>query len=164
MVRKFISMWPREVWDVTEEGSRKLFLKENLDELREPGVYVLYRDGIPHYIGRAAVLYKRLHDHSNKSTDPYFNFWNFFSAFVVTDEKFLPDIERVLIAAMPTANSSNPKMDRVRMPDFVGQRIREIRRHEADPLTRREMQKFLRHAGAIRGGPPDLSSRKGYVR
>jgi hypothetical protein len=25
-------------------------------------------------------------------------------------------------------------------------------------------QKFMRHLGAIRGGPPDLSSRKGYSR
>jgi len=78
MVKHFISMWPRAVWDITEEGSRKLFLKKNLPELQEPGVYVLYREEVPYYIGKAGVLYKRLHGHSNKSTDRYFNFWNFF--------------------------------------------------------------------------------------
>jgi len=159
MVEQFISMWPREVWDITEPGQRTLFLKP-FPPLRKPGVYVLYRDEVPHYIGQAKVLYKRLHDHANKSTDRYFNFWNFFSAFVVSDSKYLADIERILIAAMPTANSSMPKMDRVKMPNFVGDRIRNIRRHEADPLSRRDLQKFLRHAGTI-SGPPDLSMRKG---
>jgi len=160
MVSKFISMWPREVWDITEPGEKALFLKE-VAPLQKPGVYVLYRDEVPYYIGQASVLYRRLHDHANKSTDRYFNFWNFFSAFVVSDERHIADIERILIAAMPTANSSMPKMNRVKMPKFVGERIREIRRHEADPLTKRDLQKFLRHAGAS-SGPPDLSSRKGF--
>jgi hypothetical protein len=119
MVKRVISMWPREVWDITEEGSRTLYLKKHLPELREPGVYVLYLDEIPYYIGQAGVLYKRLHDHSNKSTDTYFNFWNFFSAFI-SEHDYLDAIEGVLIAAMPTANSSKPKMDRVKLPDFVG--------------------------------------------
>ena len=165
MVNKFISMWPREVWDITDEGERTLFLKQ-LAPLKKPGVYVLYRDEVPYYIGRATVLFRRLHDHANKSTDRYFNFWNFFSAFV-SEEKYLADIERILIAAMPTANSSMPKMDRVRMPEFVGKRIRDVRRHEADPVTRKDfvgLQRFIRHVGAIDGLPSDLSSRKGFSR
>ena len=162
IVKKFISMWPREVWDVMEEGNRTLFLK-NHEELRMPGVYVLYRDDVPYYIGQAGTLYKRLHDHANKSTDRYFNFWNFFSAFV-SEKKYLKEIEKILIAAMPTANSSKPKMHRVKMPSSVGKRIREIRRHEADPVTRKDfagLEKFLRHVGTLRG-PRDLSSRKGF--
>jgi hypothetical protein len=155
-------MWPREVWDITEPGEKALFLKKEVAPLQKPGVYVLYRDDVPYYIGQAGLLYSRLHDHANKSTDRYFNFWNFFSAFVVSDRKYLADIERILIAAMPTANSSMPKMNRVKMPLFVGERIRHIRRHEADPLTRKDLQRFLRHLGAIRGKSPVLSSRKGY--
>lgn len=108
MVEQFLSMWPREVWDVTEPGKRTLSLKA-FRPLCEPGVYVLYRDEVPYYIGQAKVLYSRLHDHANKSTDRYFNFWNFFSAFVVSDKRHIPDIERILIAAMPTTNSSMPK-------------------------------------------------------
>jgi hypothetical protein len=161
MVEKFISMWPREVWDITEPGEKTLFLKKEVAALQKPGVYVLYRDEVPYYIGQARVLYRRLHDHANKSTDRYFNFWNFFSAFVVSQEKYIADIEKILIAAMPTANSSMPRMDPVKMPKFVGERIRDIRRHEADPLTRKDLQKFLRHTGAITG-PGDLSSRKGF--
>jgi hypothetical protein len=161
MVDQFISMWPRETWDITEPKEKTLFLRA-FPPLREPGVYVLYRDEVPYYIGQAGVLYHRLHDHANKSTDRYFNFWNFFSAFVVSDRKYVADIERILIAAMPTANSSMPRMNRVKMPPFVGERIRHIRRHEADPLTRSDLQRFLRDVGAIRGKSPDLSSRKGY--
>jgi len=138
---------------VTEPGERTLFLKA-FPPLRKPGVYVLYRDEVPYYIGEARVLYRRLHDHGNKRTDRYFNFWNFFSAFVISDGRYLNDIEKILIAAMPTANSSMPKMNPVKMPSHVGERIRDIRRHEADPLTKKDLQKILMHAGAIKGGPP----------
>ena len=130
-------------------------------------MYVLYRDDVPHYIGQAEKLYRRLHDHANKSTDRYFNFWNFFSAFVVADKKYLPEVEKILIAAMPTANSSTPRMNRVGMPKTIAARIRGIRRHETDPVTRKDfaaLQKFLRHAGAISGGDPNVSSRQGYSR
>jgi hypothetical protein len=150
MVERFISMWPREVWDIVEQGDRTLFLKQ-VPELQEPGVYVLYRDDVPHYIGQARVLYRRLHDHANKSTDRYFNFWNFFSAFVVSNESYVPDIERILIAAMPTANSSMPKINRVKMPDFVGRRIREIRRHETDPVTRKDLDRLFAKSGRVEG-------------
>jgi hypothetical protein len=148
IINDFISMWPREVWDVMADGKGTLYLK-TFRPLRQAGIYVLYRDETPYYIGRANMLYKRLHDHANKSTDRYFNFWNFFSAFVVSNNKYLPDIERILIAAMPTANSSMPKMNRIKMPDFVGDRIRQIRRHEADPLTKKDLQKFLHHIRAV---------------
>ena len=148
IVKDFISMWPREVWDVTEEDKGTLYLK-NFRHLQQAGIYVLYREETPYYIGQAKVLYKRLHDHANKSTDRYFNFWNFFSAFVVSDEKYLDDVERILIAAMPTANSSMPKMNRIRIPDFVGRRMRQIRRHAADPLTRRDLQKLLLKVGIV---------------
>lgn len=53
-------------------------------------------------------------------------------------------------------------MNRVKIPEFIGVRIRDIRRQEADPLSRKDLQKFLRHAGAFSGGPPGLSSRKGF--
>ena len=84
IINDFISMWPREVWDVMADGKGTLYLK-TFRPLRQAGIYVLYRDETPYYIGRANMLYKRLHDHANKSTDRYFNFWNFFSAFVVSN-------------------------------------------------------------------------------
>lgn len=69
IVIEYARMWPREVFDIIEE--RKLTIKEILNKR---GVYVLYRDEHPYYIGKAkSSLFKRLHDHANKSTDKYFN-------------------------------------------------------------------------------------------
>jgi hypothetical protein len=83
VVAQFMSMWPREVCDIKEAGSKKLFIRQFLP-LQKPGVYVLYRDDTPYYIGQAGVLRRRIWAHANQSTDRYYNFWNFFSAFVVS--------------------------------------------------------------------------------
>lgn len=39
-----------------------------------------------------------------------------------------------------------------------------IREQLETAKTERGKQRFLRHAGAITGGPPDVSSRKGFSR
>jgi hypothetical protein len=51
-------MWPREVFyqlgpNATGKGKNVLTVK-GLELVNEPGVYVLYRDGIPYYVGQAA--------------------------------------------------------------------------------------------------------------
>src|ERR1039458_1248276 len=74
--------------------------------------------------GKAELLWKRLDAHANQSTDRYYNFWNFFSAFVVRDKKYLAEVESILIAAMPTANSSIPRMTRIKMPKGITLQIR----------------------------------------
>jgi hypothetical protein len=106
-------MWPREIFDI-----KPLRIKE-IPHLGSPGVYILYRNDFPHYIGRATKLSTRLHDHANKSTDPYFNFWNFFSAFVVDDKKHLAQVEGILIASMPTANRAVPRIERMILPKHL---------------------------------------------
>lgn len=71
---EYARMWPREVFDIIQD--RKLTVKVSVKELKKPGVYVLYWDERPYYIGKAtASLFNRLHDHANKTTDKYFNFW-----------------------------------------------------------------------------------------
>jgi hypothetical protein len=121
IVIEYGRMWPREVFDIAEE--RKL-VKETL---RSPGVYVLYRDERPYYIGKATkALFNRLHDHASKSTDKYFNLWNYFSAFVV-DREHIADVEGILIAAMPTANSAAPKIKQIAVPAKLRKKMREAR-------------------------------------
>ena len=39
-----------------------------------------------------------------------------------------------------------------------------VREHLEDAKSRQGKQPFVRHLGAIKGGPPDLSSRKGFSR
>jgi hypothetical protein len=118
IVTGYAKMWPREIWNVKHKKAGKLFIKnhEQLQDLRKPGVYILYRNDVPYYVGRATKLSTRLHDHANKSTDPYYNFWNFFSVFVVGEEKHAAEVEGILIAAMPTANRAVPRIKRIELP------------------------------------------------
>ncbi len=127
IIIEYARMWPREVFDIIEKGKLKI---KDIDPLTKKGVYVLYRDEHPYYIGRAKKsLFKRLHDHANKSTDKYFNLWNYFSAFVVS-EKHIDEVEGILIAAMPTANSAEPKIKQVRVPEELTKVLRNMRQNK----------------------------------
>jgi len=108
-------------------------LFRELNILEQPGVYVLYRDDVPYYIGQASKLRRRLYRHAYMPKSRYFNFWNFFSAFVITDANRRNEIEGILIAAMPTANSLEPKLSREQLPKEVISLIRNIRRSQANP-------------------------------
>ena len=131
-------MWPREVFDVTvdTDTGRKRLLARVLDEvLQKPGIYILYRDDVPYYIGQAARLRTRLLQHALDPNMRHYNFWNFFSAFVIEDEKYRDQVEGILISAMPTANSARPNIDRQKLPKKVIDLLREIRRRRASPAT-----------------------------
>lgn len=55
VVSGYAQLWPRDVFDMfAEEKRNKLVLKE-CKPLQEHGVYVLYRDDHPDYVGRALV-------------------------------------------------------------------------------------------------------------
>jgi hypothetical protein len=43
------------------------------------------------------------------------------------------EIEGILIAAMPTANSAKPKLKRAKFPLQVSQMVRRIRKYRANP-------------------------------
>jgi uncharacterized protein YyaL (SSP411 family) len=126
---EYARMWPREVFDIMEEG--RLTIKKGIGPLTKSGVYVLYRDEHPYYIGKAKkrTLFQRLHDHANKSTDKYFNLWNYFSAFVV-DAKHIDEVEGILIAAMPTANSAARKIKQIRVPEKLAKILRKARQNK----------------------------------
>lgn len=125
IVKKYARMWPREVFDIIQE--RRLTIKDTDEFLSKPGVYVLYRDEHPYYIGKATLsLFSRLHAHANKSTDKYFNLWNYFSAFEVPKE-YIDEVEGILIAAMPTANSAAPRIKQVRVPQRLAKIMRKVR-------------------------------------
>jgi len=119
--------WPRDVFDVG------MSLTELCPGLENPGVYVLYRDDIPYYVGQAQRLRDRLSYHALKPNARRYNFWNFFSAFVIADKKHRNEIEAILIAAMPTANSARPKIERDKMSRKVQKLLHEIRRRRAAP-------------------------------
>lgn len=99
-------------------------------------MYVLYRDDIPYYIGQAAKLRHRLWVHAGSPPARYGNFWNYFSAFVIHDPKMRDEVEGILIAAMPTANSAKPKLKRAKYPLVVSQMVRRMRKQMANPQLR----------------------------
>jgi hypothetical protein len=63
-------------------------------------------------------------------------FWNYFSAFVIHDSKMRDEVEGILIAAMPTANSAKPKLKQAKYPLVVSQMVRRIRKQNANPLLK----------------------------
>ena len=124
----YIKLWPCEVLQLIGDQHKTKLLVNELQLLREPGVYILYRDDQPYYVGKAAgTLFKRLHDHANKATDGYFQFWNRFSAFVIKNPRHIGPVEGILINAMPTANGARPQMKKIRLPPKIVKRLRESR-------------------------------------
>lgn len=121
MAQQFFRMWPRALFH-NKQG--KAFIDEHL---KGPGVYILYRDDKPYYIGKTgAGLNKRLVEHSLKPNSRLYNFWNYFSAFEIGDPDDRDEIEAILISAMPTANSSRPKFVRKRLDKNISRMLNNI--------------------------------------
>jgi predicted GIY-YIG superfamily endonuclease len=138
---QYARMWPRDVFyrivpkatkNSKKKGSSKLLYRD-IELLTKPGVYILYRDDIPHYIGKATKLRLRLREHACAKDSRYYNFWNYFSAFVVENLHHRNQIESILIAAMPTANSAKPRIKKESLPAEVRAMIHEIESKRANP-------------------------------
>jgi hypothetical protein len=126
VVKKAAQMWPRIVFDF--EG--KATVKECLSE---PGVYVLFRDDVPYYVGKTAKkLFRRIRAHATKTRDRYYHFWNYFSAFVVPNAKHRDEVEGILIASMPTANGAIPRIKRIQLPINVNQLMHRMRKRDIE--------------------------------
>ncbi len=134
-VKQYARMWPREIFDhVPEDGGNKPLAK-SVKFLEEPGVYVLYRDDVPYYVGQADRLRRRLWWHAMRPQARYYNFWNFFSAFVIPDGGDRDEVEGILISAMPTANHAEPKFPKEKFPPEVIKMVRRIRKAGANPTA-----------------------------
>jgi hypothetical protein len=125
IIDKYAKMWPRQVFDIRDG---KKYLPEIKQLLSEPGIYVLYREDEPYYVGKASTkMFRRLRAHAVSPKDRYYNFWNYFSAFVVKDTRHLSDVEGILIAAMPTYNSAFPRFKKIYIPVKIADSIRGLR-------------------------------------
>jgi hypothetical protein len=140
IVEEYARMWPREVFDclvANRKGKgRNVILGKGLELLNKPGVYVLYRNEIPYYIGQALKLRRRLWSHAGSPGARYTNFWNYFSAFVIHDPRMRDEVEGILIAAMPTANSAKPKLTRAKYPLEVSRMVRRMRQYQARSIMK----------------------------
>ncbi|MGB7553452.1 MAG: GIY-YIG nuclease family protein [Candidatus Korobacteraceae bacterium] len=123
--------WCKEHEEKKGRGTKWLYM--TIDLLARPGVYVLYRDDEPYYVGQAGTLRSRLAAHARVPGSRYFNHWNYFSAFVVNKED-LNRIEAILIAAMPTANGRKP-LKRERFPLEITNMVNEVHDAKANPIS-----------------------------
>lgn len=125
IVTRYVKMWPRQAFDIK---LGKKFHPEIKRLLSQPGVYILYRDDEPYYVGKASRrLFWRLRSHASNPRDKYYNFWNFFSAFVVPKQKHISEVEGILIASMPTDNSSVMRIKKIQLPRHVAVLLRNER-------------------------------------
>jgi hypothetical protein len=115
IVKSYLKMWPRAALDLRNEKGHK-HLEDIWRLLRYPGVYILYRDDQPYYIGRSEkTVGNRIYSHAIQPRDRYYNFWNFFSVFLVP-KSHIEEVEGILIAAFPTENAATPKFKRLSLP------------------------------------------------
>lgn len=128
LVSGYARMWPRAVFyskTLNEKSGKKRNLGKQLDFLQQGGVYVLYRDETPYYVGRADKLRKRLHMWATNPKSPHFHFWNYFSAFAVANKTQRAELEGILIASLPMANNgAKPKLRSAGLPKEVKELLR----------------------------------------
>jgi hypothetical protein len=138
---KYARMWPREVFyrrlpkPKPIAGSRKnvttQWLYKTMGLLTQPGVYVLYMDGVPYYVGQTQDLRSSLAAHARVPQSHYFRHWNYFSAFAA-DKKDLDNIEALLIAALPTA-SGRKLLKKEPYPAELTEMLNDIHLAQANP-------------------------------
>jgi hypothetical protein len=138
LVSNFIKMWPRAIFSTPaesqgERGKRPAVAK-TIKELHKPGVYILYREDQPFYVGQAKNLFNRIWKHAQSVGGARTYFWNYFSAFTVDDVNHIDEVEAIIIAAMPAvvSNSARPRLPRLRMAKSVKNVL----------ITRRELGLF----------------------
>jgi GIY-YIG catalytic domain len=122
IISEIAQLWPRDIFYL-RDGKKYI---EDITKLlkNKTGVYILYRDDVPYYIGKSNNLFRRLAGYARNPNSKYYNFWNFFTVFVVSNQKYLEDVEGILIKAMPlTDNSSKPRMKRIKIPSKVARHI-----------------------------------------
>ena len=126
IVCEYARMWPRWILE------KKEFCDEIERLLKRPGVYILYRDEHPYYVGQARNLFKRLSGRANNPQSRHFHFWNFFSAYAVTGARYLDELESILITSMATvtANRANPKIKPIALSNALWKQIREEHHHQ----------------------------------
>jgi hypothetical protein len=87
LIRAYAEKLPGSVLEV--------FWKEFHGLLRgHSGIYVLYKDSVPHYVGKAGNLSWRIRHHQR---DRLKEKWDTFSLYVVRGERYVKDVESLLL-------------------------------------------------------------------
>jgi hypothetical protein len=130
IVLKFIRMLPRAIFDFPDIKGQKGSIASKIKELEGAGVYILYRNDVPFYVGKTdGKLFDRLWTHANGVSSTRSYFWNYFSAFIVK-RRYIAEVEAILISAMPSVitNSARPKLQKMRKGLTTINLMREMRK------------------------------------
>jgi len=57
LIEKWAAMWPRAVCDLPSEKENRLYIRT----FKRPGIYILYREDIPYYVGKSKDLARKSH-------------------------------------------------------------------------------------------------------
>jgi hypothetical protein len=131
IVSKFIRMLPRAIFDTPEIEGQKGSVASKIEELKGPGVYILYRDDVPFYVGKTeGKLFNRLWQHANGVSTTRSYFWNYFSAFIVKNPRSIAEVEAILISAMPSVitNAARPRLEKMRKGKSIIKLLRKMRK------------------------------------
>ena len=134
LVSNFIRMWPRAIFNTRSEAQgrpgKPPAIARTIKALNKPGVYILYRDDQPFYVGQAKNgIGRRIWSHAKSVGGSRTYFWNYFSAFIVEDLNQIDEVEAIVIAAMPAVitNSAKPRLPRVKMEKPIKDVFRKLR-------------------------------------
>lgn len=123
MIKAYIRMWPREVYNI-KDGNKHL--ESVRQELRQkPGIYILYQNGQPYYVGQAKNLWYRIRNHAINQNAKHYHLWTHFSAFILADTHHINELEGLIIAAFGSgiANNSRRRTKRILLPKDAVKRL-----------------------------------------
>jgi hypothetical protein len=116
MINAYIRMWPRQVYNLKIGNKHLESIRQELHQ--KSGIYILYRNGTPHYVGQARNLWRRIRNHTINQNAKHYHHWTHFSAFILSDIEHMNELEGLIIAAsgLGIANSARHRMKMILLP------------------------------------------------
>jgi hypothetical protein len=123
MIAAYIQKWPRTVYNLKDGNQPLESIREKLRQ--KPGIYILYQNSQPYYVGQARNLWVRIRKHATNQNAKHYQPWTHFSAFIVNDIQSIKELEGLIIAAFDTAvvNGAKPRMTKILLPKDATKRL-----------------------------------------
>jgi hypothetical protein len=123
MIKAYIRMWPREIYNIRDGNHHLESVRQEL--WQKSGIYILYQNGQPYYVGQAKNLWYRIRNHATNQNTKHYHLWTHFSAFILSNTDHISELEGLVIAAFgtATANSAKMRMKRILLPKDAAKRL-----------------------------------------
>lgn len=123
MIKSYVRMWPREIYTIKDRNKPLDSVRKELRQ--KPGIYILYQNGQPYYVGQAKNLWNRIRNHAMNQNAKHYHLWTHFSAFILSDTQHINELEGLIIPAFGSgiANNSRRRMKRILLPKDAAKRL-----------------------------------------